>query len=322
MEKTFKTYDELLDILSDRGIDLSTSELRGRAKCALQHEGYYNLINGYKTPFLQRDANGYILIPDTYLPNVTVDEIRSLYLFDRKLRSIILRATLQIETNIKNLVSHTFSSKHGHKNYLVYNNFDVSQKDSVKNISKLFAEIQRQISNRVTDPSIAHYLRDHGYIPLWVLNNVLTFGTVSKFYSLMKQPERQEVAKVFGVRDKELTSILTTLSAVRNVCAHSNRLYCFRTKRTLVDLSLHAQLSIPKNEKDEYQYGKRDLFSVMIALKATMSKNDFRIVLKQIKNVIRDTNSKFIVLSESDILSYMGFPEDWYNKLKQNTKEN
>lgn len=322
MEKTFKTYDELLDILSDRGIDLSSPELRGRAKCALQHEGYYNLINGYKTPFLQRDANGYILTPDTYLPNVTVDEIRSLYLFDRKLRSIILRAILQIETNIKNLVSHTFSSEHGHKNYLVYNNFDVSQKDSVKNISKLFAEVQRQISNRVTDPSIAHYLRDHGYIPLWVLNNVLTFGTVSKFYSLMKQPERQEIAKVFGVRDKELISILTTLSAVRNICAHSNRLYCFRTKRALIDLPIHDQLSIPKSPDNEYQYGKRDLFSVMIALKVTMSKNDYRTVLKQIKNAIRDTNSRFTVLSEADILSYMGFPKDWNSILNQNRKEN
>lgn len=53
-EKVFKTYEQMLDILKERGIDLSTSELRGRAKRSLQHEGYYRLINGYKMLFLKK----------------------------------------------------------------------------------------------------------------------------------------------------------------------------------------------------------------------------------------------------------------------------
>ena len=37
----------------------------------------------------------------------------------------------------------------------------------------------------------------YGYLPLWVLNNILTLGTISKFYSLMKQNERQTISKIF-----------------------------------------------------------------------------------------------------------------------------
>ena len=60
----------------------------------------------------------------------------------------------------------------------------------------------------------------YGYLPLWVLNNILTLGTISKFYSLMKQNERQTVSKIFRLSDNELESILTYVSSVRNFRAH------------------------------------------------------------------------------------------------------
>ena len=315
MEKEFKTYDELLAILESRGMNLSTASLRIRAKKALQHEGYYNLINGYKMLFLQRDTNGKFAIPDTYKDGSTVDEIRQLYYFDAKLRSIILKNILQIEINIKNLISHSFSKVHGHKNYLVYENFDTTQRDSEKNITGLISEIQRQLSGRVTDPSIRHYLTDHGYIPFWVLNNILSLGIISKFYSLMKQSERQEVSKIFRLQDNELSNLLIYLSSVRNVCAHSNRLYCFRTKRPIVDLRFHVQLGIPLNASGEFEYGKRDLFAIMLIFRTMLPKDQFRNAVNQVNKAVADLSPKLSVLSQQDILKCMGFPMEWRNKL-------
>lgn len=317
MEKCFKSYRELISILESRGIDFSAKDSRGKAKRILQHEGYYNLINGYKAPFLQKDENNYFIVPDQYKPGSTVEEIRALYAFDRELRSIALNAILRIETNLKNLISHSFSKVHGHKNYLVYSNFDVSQKNSTQNITKLISEIQRQLSNRVSDPSIAHYLRAHGYVPFWVLNNILTLGTISKFYSLMKQPERQEVSKVFRLQDNELSSILTYLSSVRNICAHSNRLYCFRTTRPLSDLQVHSQLGIEKTASGEYTYGKRDLFALMIILYILLSKSEFRAVIENFNAELIKLRNNLKVLSEEDILNQMGFPVDWCNNLRR-----
>lgn len=255
------------------------------------------------------------MYPDKFKDGTTVDEIYYLCCFDKKLRSIILRNILQIETNIKNLIAYSFSEKYGHDNYLKYGNFDIAQKDAAKNITALIAEIQKQISSRVSDPSIRHYLSEHGYIPLWVLNNILTLGTISKFYSLMKQPERQEISKIFNLQDKQLISILTYLSSVRNICAHGNRLYCFRTKRPLVDMGLHSELGIPQNANGEFQYGKRDLFAIMIIFKILLSRNEFRIVIKQVNNELRTLQNKLRILSESDVLECMGFPIDWRDNL-------
>ena len=315
LEKEFKTYDELIEILKSRGMNLSTPALQSKAKKALQHAGYYNLINGYKMLFLQRDPNGNFLIPDTYREGSTVDEIQQLYYFDGKLRSIMLESILHIETNIKNLISHTFSSVHGHKNYLVYENFDTLQRDAVTRITTLISEIQRQLSSRVSDPSILHYLTKHGYVPFWVLNNILSLGAISKFYSLMKQPERQEIAKIFKLQDHELSSLLLHLSSVRNVCAHSNRLYCFRTKRPIVDLPVHAKLGIPRSDSGEFIYGKRDLFATLLIFSVMLPKSQFRSAVNQIDSRISGLNEKLSVLSKDEILTCMGFPIEWKSQL-------
>lgn len=95
------------------------------------------------------------------------------------------------------MIAYYFPQEHSETYYLIYKNFDTNRKDANKNITGLIAELQKQISSRASDPSIAHYLQKYGYVPLWVLNNILTLGTISKFYSLMQQKERQEISKTF-----------------------------------------------------------------------------------------------------------------------------
>lgn len=311
-EKPFKTHDQLIDLLSSRGIDFSAPESKSFAKKKLQRIGYYNLINGYSTLFWEKDK------VDTYKSGTTINEIYNLYLFDQKLREIFLRNILPLETNIKSLIAYYFPQAHPETHYLTYDNFDTSRKDSSKNITNLIAEIQRQIAGRASDPSISHYLRKYGYIPLWVLNNILTLGTISKFYSLMQQKERQDISKTFHLSDNELENILTYVSSIRNFCAHGNRLYCYRSKRPLIDTYLHQSMKIEKTENGEYRYGKRDLFAVMIALKLTISKREFRRLVKEIDIALRNLYSYTTVLAEPVILESIGFPPDWKNLLLQN----
>ena len=46
----FKTYEEQIEILKNRGMTIPNENF---AKNKLQQNNYYNLINGYKEPFLQ-----------------------------------------------------------------------------------------------------------------------------------------------------------------------------------------------------------------------------------------------------------------------------
>lgn len=293
--------------MRERGIVLDTPNDKDYARRLLEREGYYNLINGYSKLFLVSNNT------NQYVSGTTLYEIHALYQFDRSLRNIFFRYILNIETHVKNLIAHTFSQKYGHSNYLLYNNFNTSGKNAQANITALIAEIQRQISSRTSDPSIAHYLREYGYIPLWVLNNILTLGTISKFYSLMKVEERQSVSRVFKIMDNELENELLYLSSIRNFCAHGNRLYCYRTKKPLLDTPLHKALAIPQNDTGEYIQGKRDLFAALIALKRLLSNNDYNRLCKEISCSLTTLEKKLNLLSCKDILNIMGFPENWIN---------
>ena len=48
-DKPFKTYDELIDIMISRNIEVSN---RSFAKNALSNMSYYTLVNGYKNTYL------------------------------------------------------------------------------------------------------------------------------------------------------------------------------------------------------------------------------------------------------------------------------
>jgi len=199
---------------------------------------------------------------------------------------------------------------------MLYKNFDTTKKDASNNISAVIADFQKQIASRASDPSISHYLQKYGYVPLWVVNNILTLGMISKFYSIMKQPDRQQISKVFHITDNQLESILYYLSSIRNFCAHGNRLYCFRTKRPLADFAAHSSMGILQSDGKEYDYGKRDLFAAMIALKYVMPKTDYLRMVKEIYRLFSVLSPKLTVLREEDILKEMGFPLDWRAKLQ------
>lgn len=315
MDKVFKTYDEQIALLVSRGVEINTSAERSEAKKVLQHYGYYNLVNGYKMPFLEINNE---LSDDKYKDGTKIKEIVALYDFDTCIRRSFFKYILLIETNIKNLIAYSFSQAHPQENYLVYTNFNRNLRDSNKLITNLISDIQRQISGRVSDPCIAHYLKQHGYIPLWVLNNILTLGTISNFYKVMNQKERQEVSKIFKIQDNELENILMYITPVRNFCAHNNRLYCYRTKRPLTDMPIHDKLGIPKNAANgEYSYGKRDLFAAVLGMKILLSDTNFKRFIKEINNAVDRFRPQMHVIKENELLSYMGFPENWVAELRK-----
>lgn len=303
-EKVFKDYDQMIALLQSRNVCIDTPERKKRAKMILQREGYYNVINGYKTPFLTSGN------PEVYKSGTTVEEIFAVYAFDRAIREIFLRSILHVETNIKNLISFRISSEYGHDNYLLYKNFDMNIRDANKKITKLFSSVQSQIATHSLDPNISHYLKNHGYIPMWVLNSILSFGTMSKFYSLMKQNDRQYVSKIFKIQDNTLVNFLEYLSVIRNFCAHGNRLYCFKATKPLADTPVHKNLSIPL-ANGHYANGRNDLFGAVIILRYLLSSREYRRFISELNGAINKLSSKLSTISVDEILTIMGFPQDW-----------
>ncbi len=94
-------------------------------------------------------------------------------------------------------------------------------------IDRINEEIKK---NYQVHKSVTHYIDIHGFVPPFVLTKILTFGVASSYYGALKQSDRQAIAKNFKLTDKVLKQILKNLSTVRNLSAHSNRLFNYTSK--------------------------------------------------------------------------------------------
>lgn len=310
--KKFKTYEEQLHILKSRGLIIKNPKFVIKK---LREDGYYNIINGYKNLFLNPTIK-----EDEYHYKSSFEEIYALYEFDKEIRSILFQYILKVESMVKSLISYTFSKFHGVDNYLKINNFDLLDKqfvgikkaeERVLHIQKLISTIHNETTIALNDkPYINYYMIEYGYIPFWVLVNILSLGTLSRFYGLMKQNERVEIAKNWNISEKELKQYLAILAFFRNLCAHNERLYCSHNKTSIVDNEYHKITEIDKINL-RYRQGKNDIFSLVIVLKILLSPTDFNDFINKFEGKMKKMKKKIKSIDANRILDIMGFPEKW-----------
>ena len=96
-QKTYKTYRQLLNKLRSRGMVINKGSQGSRVMRILEQENYYNVINGYKALFLEREATD--TVDEKYKEGTTFDEVYALYCFDREIRNTYLKYLLKIENS-------------------------------------------------------------------------------------------------------------------------------------------------------------------------------------------------------------------------------
>lgn len=317
--RVFKETQEQIEIQKARGLEISNDVTTQRI---IELENYYKLFNGYKKPFLDPTK-----IDETYLPGTKFNEIYSLYLFDKELRNLFIRYILEIENNIKSVLAHEFSRKYGHDNYLRVSNFDTSvqpgerktKAQKVGEISDLISNLQHEVARQLSknNSMISHYMLDYGYVPLWVLVNTLTIGTISVFYSHLKQQDQNNIGRFFSLKPNELKPILQVLTLYRNACAHDERLYNLKSMNrnmrpnNIKALPIHVALGIPKNTGNNYMAGVNDLFAIVLIFKTLLSKETFKAFYNLLDSLIQDLSSKLTTISILQIETDMGFVPNW-----------
>lgn len=308
MEKVFKTINEQIELLRNRKLNIENEE---NAKEMLLNNNYYYLINGYKDLFLDKNSK-----TETYYKGTTLEEIYSLYEFDRKIRIIFLEYILLIERKIDTYIAYEFSKNYGHRDYLIPENFNNISKNK-ELIDKFLNDISLEISHQYKNSNkmVIHYLDTYKYIPLWVLIRILSFGKVSKFYSFMKQKEQNNVSRKFNIKSETLKIYLINLGNVRNICAHDEKLYDVILTKRIGITEYHKKLGLVKN-KQKTVYATRDLFSIVIALKLLLEEEQFSTFYMELINNIEMLKKQLHTITIDKVLYKMGFPKNYKKLLK------
>lgn len=79
-------------------------------------------------------------------------------------------------------------------------------------------------------------------------------------------------------------------------------------------------MGIKKDKSGEYEYGKRDLFAAVIAMKLVQSADQFAKTAKEIGKEIDLLDRGLKTISIDKVLAAMGFPSDWKLVLKVGKK--
>lgn len=300
--KIFKTLDEQIEILRSKGLIIEDVE---KAKEVLFRENYF-FISGYRHLFMRT------LKENRFIDGTTFDELYAMFVFDRKIRNIMFKYLLIIENNIKSIISYTLSKKYGfkEKDYLDPKNF-TQDNLKVRQVHDVLNKMKRQIRvNGKQHTATMHYLSNYGYIPMWILVKVLSFGIVSELYSILKLEDQQTIAEVYDVNIESLTIYLSLLSNFRNLCAHEDILYDHRTQRMIPDNKYHYMLDIEKVD-DEYHFGKNDLYALVIIMKQMLKEEEFREFIYELGYEIDILDGKVDVVPLNTILNKIGFPDNW-----------
>jgi len=306
-KKIFKTIDEQIDILKNKGLSF---EDFNNPNEVLVRENYF-FLNGYRHLFLKSENSS------MFIEGTNFSEMYGLFCFDRQLRNILFKNIMILENNIKSIFSYVISKNHGYKES-TYLDTSMFTKDShkIKQINDLIKKMKRQIRvNGKQHNATKHYIENYGYLPLWVVVKVLSFGIVSELYCIFKKEDQEEISTYFGVSVDNLLTYLPVLSNYRNLCAHEDLCYEHKSYTFINPTKYHHLLNIPK-ESNEYIYGLNDVFSLIIILKEMLRKEDFNLLIHEISYEIDILEGKLKTININKVLDKMGFPPNYRDIVK------
>lgn len=291
--KEFLTTEELITNIKNKGINILDEN---KTKEILAQNNYY-IIMGYKKLFM---------INNKYKENVTFDNIYSLYKFDRQLKLLLLNSLLDVESIVKNNIINYFCKKYGFKeeNYLNKDNYNTSHKYLNKTLAVFKKQIEEKKENNI---AVEYYNNTYGFVPLWVINKILSFGLVKELYSVMKKEDekiiKESICNFSDTKIKHLYIQLQLIVDKRNKIAHDEILFN----------DIHKRIILPKTkEHDKFDLhgnsGLNDTLGLLISIKNILPKNDFNKLIDDLTLLINNYIVNNNVITIEELLQEMHLP--------------
>lgn len=219
--KPWQSCADQLNRLESRGLVVAD---RAAAEAFLSHVNYYR-FSGYVLAFEQTRHS---LVPGT-----TFGQVQGAYEFDRVLRNLVTEALEVVEVDARTAIAYHFGMQYGAFGHTDASNFFRPPPSQHATKPREFKHVNWMDSvtreaNRSKERFVEHYKStylDFPKLPVWMVTEVMSFGSLSRMYQGMLATDQRAVAKRYGVQPRFLESWLHHLVYVRNVCAHHSRLW-------------------------------------------------------------------------------------------------
>ena len=222
-DKRALSFEEQAELLLSRGLEADKAALVAR----LQATNYYRLTS-YLYTFRHDGEN--------YRAGTSLDAVLELYRFDHGLRLLILDAIETIEVHARTQIAYHFAHACGPFAYLDRRHFPNFESDEVLGRDdfaewerKLRLQVRRSQEKKGREDFIVHFYRKYGDLhampPIWMMVELMDFGSVLSFYRGVATDLRRKLAESLGLHQNVVLNWLLALNSVRNRCAHHARLW-------------------------------------------------------------------------------------------------
>ena len=213
--KEFKTYNEQIDILVRRGMDI---EDRDEAIFLLQQVSYYRL-SGYCYPFREFKNSSRA---DTFFPGTRLRDVVDLYRFDSRLRTATFTALTPIELAIRAHLGHEL----GRLDPLIHlQPYMLGATAHSSEYNRWRKHYNRELESSREDFVKHHKQKYDGKLPVWAATEIMDWGSLTYLYEFSPRSVQDAISSRCGLNAPQLHSWLKALNIVRNICAHHGRLF-------------------------------------------------------------------------------------------------
>ncbi|MFV0575744.1 MAG: Abi family protein [Vibrio sp.] len=225
--KPWHSYEEMVVKLRKRGLIITNEE---KAISYLSRIGYYRL-SGYWYSFRQQKyIDGEQVKMDFFQQGATFEKAVHLYIFDKKLRLLVMDALERIEIAFRVEIAHLLGQKDKFaylKPELFHASFTARMSKKGVTGHQSWLTKHEKLILRSKEKFIEHNKNKHGLpLPIWISCEVWDFGCLSFLFGGMKEIDQDAIALKFGLTNgRVLASWLRSLNYLRNVCAHHSRLW-------------------------------------------------------------------------------------------------
>jgi len=239
--------------------------------------------------------------PEEYRDDITLEHIFRLYCFDSEFRNNIIHIVEQLEIMLRTRISYYLGITYGPEGYTDVRNFIDKQDRQGQSIhSKIMESLKREIQHNKNLPLVKHHLETYGgHFPIWVAVEIMTFGNIASLFDIMKTEDKKEISILFGTSPSHLKSWILALVEIRNICAHYNRLYNMPLKQT----------PFLYRENRKYRNEQNKVFPTVLVIKRMLCANE------QWESFLKDINKTMNKYRDVVVLSFIGFPSEWYEIL-------
>ena len=273
--KKARTYDDQIGILKSRGLIIDNEEF---AKSILKNIGYYKLSGFYK--FFYKDIKDNT--EREFKDGIKFEDIYNLYLLDKELRNLLFSIITDVEISFKANIAYVTSHKYGVEVW----------KDGRVLPDEVRLFIRKELDKSKKNQIIKHHIDNYeGKYQIWVVMEILSFGTVSKMYQVLPVDDKKEIAKVYyNHKHQYIEQWMESITNLRNKCAHHERV-----------IGESINIKIDKSMKG-YKVGS--LFIVILAFK--------QLVIDEIQwSLFMNKLSSIVNKYEFNKQDLIGFPDNW-----------